>query len=108
MRIIVDECLPNKLCKALIGHDAILVQKAGFSGYKDKALLDSIEGSYDVFITIDNNLSFQQNLNDYQISIVVLHALTNAYEDIESLIPDILLALGSIKAGGFVNIPNLK
>lgn len=59
MKIIVDECLPNRLCKALTGHDAILVQKVGLSGYKDKMLLDSIEGYYDVFIIIDSNLSFQ-------------------------------------------------
>ena len=62
MKVIVDECLPNRLCRALEGHRAVLVQKAGYGGLKAKALLNRIEGEFDALITIDGNLTFQQNL----------------------------------------------
>lgn len=104
MKVIVDECLPNRLCKALTGHEAVLVQKAGYSGFKDKALLEHIEGDFSAFITIDGNLAYQQNLAKYDIGIIVLRALTNAFEDIEPLVPQILRALEAFEPGQVVYI----
>lgn len=102
--MIVDECLPNRLCKALTGHDAILVQKAGYSGLKDGALLDRIDGTFDVFITIDGNLTYQQNLTDRRIAVVVLRAVTNAFEDVEPLVKSILEVLQTVEAGDVVYV----
>jgi len=102
--VIVDECLPNRLCKALTGHDAILVQKAGYSGLKDGALLDRIDGTFDVFITIDGNLTYQQNLTDRRIAVVVLRAVTNAFEDVEPLVKSILEVLQTVEAGDVVYV----
>ena len=99
MKIIVDECLPNRLTKALVGHEAILVQKAGFSGYKDKTLLEAIEGKFEVFITIDSSLPFQQNVTEYSFSIIVLKALSNTFEDIEPLVPKLFDVLDELKGG---------
>lgn len=104
MRVIVDECLPNRLCKALTGHDAILVQKAGYSGLKDGALLDRMDGTFDVFITIDGNLTYQQNLTDRRIAVVVLRAVTNAFEDVEPLVKSILEVLQTVEAGDVVYV----
>lgn len=104
MRVIVDECLPNRLCKALTGHDAILVQKAGYSGLKDGALLARIDGTFDVFITIDGNLTYQQNLTDRRIAVVVLRAVTNAFEDVEPLVKSILEVLQTVEAGDVVYV----
>lgn len=104
MKIIVDECLPNRLCKVLNGHDAILVQKAGYSGFKDKALLERIDGAFDVFITIDGNLPYQQNLVGRRISIVVLRAVTNAFEDVEPLVPPVLEVLKTLRSGDVVYV----
>lgn len=104
MRVIVDECLPNRLCKALTGHDAILVQKAGYSGLKDGALLDRIDGTFDVFLTIDGNLTYQQNLTDRRIAVVVLRAATNTFEDVEPLVNSILEVLQTTKAGDVIYV----
>lgn len=104
MRVLVDECLPNRLCKALTGHNAILVQKAGYSGLKDKALLDRIDSTFDVFITIDGNLPYQQNLTDRRISIVVLRAVTNAFEDVKPLVPIVLEVLKTLGPGDVVYV----
>ena len=84
MRVIADECLPNRLATALSrqGHEAILVQKAGYSGLKDGALLREIQGKFDAFIAIDGNMTYQQNLLGSRIGIVVLGALSNIFDDI--------------------------
>lgn len=108
MRIIVDECLPNKLTKALsvAGHSAVLVQKAGYSGLEDGALLREIQDEFDVFVTIDGNLLYQQNLAANRVGIVVLKASTNAFEDLEPLIPDVLAILETIQPGEVTHVPS--
>ena len=104
--IIVDECLPNRLTEVLSyhGHEAILFQKAGYGGLKDGALLQEIQGKFDAFITIDGNLTHQQNLSENSVGVIVLAALTNTFEDIEPLVPDILRALETLKSGDVVYV----
>lgn len=108
MKIIVDECLPQKFCKALVGHSAILVQKAGYSGFKDGKLLDTIEGEYEVFITIDGNLTYQQNLAGRQLNIIILVAPSNTFGDVSSLVPEILSVLARIKPGEIIKLGGYK
>ena len=88
------------------GHSAVLVQKAGYSGLKDGALLREIQGEFDVFVTIDGNLTYQQNLTKSRVGIIVLKAGTNASEDIEPLVPDILATLETIQPGEILHVPN--
>ena len=104
MRVIVDECLPHRLCKALTGHDAVPVQKAGYGGFKDGALLERIEGEFDAFVTIDGNLTYQQNLADRRIGVIVLGAVTNTFEDIEPLLPRVLEALKTLEPGDVIHV----
>lgn len=78
--------------------------KAGYSGLKDGALLDRIDGTFDVFITIDGNLTYQQNLTDRRIAVVVLRAVTNAFEDVEPLVKSILEVLQTVEAGDVVYV----
>lgn len=104
MRIIVDECLPRRLCKLFTGHDAVPVQKAGYGGFKDKALLERIEGEFDAFVTIDGNLIYQQNFTDRRIGVVVLRAVTNTFEDVKPLLPRVLEALKTLEPGDVVHV----
>ncbi|CAN5786798.1 hypothetical protein BH24DEI2_BH24DEI2_24650 [soil metagenome] len=106
MKIIVDECLPNRLTKVLShhGHEAVLVQKAGYGGLKDGALLSAIQEKFAAFVTIDGNLTFQQNLSKSRIGIIVLEAPTNTFEDIDPLVPKILKALEGLKPGSIVHV----
>ena len=85
-------------------HEALLVQKAGYGGLKDGVLLSQIQGRFDAFITIDGNLTYQQNLSEGHIGIVVLEAPTNAFEDIEPLVPSILKALEALKPGDVIYV----
>lgn len=62
MRILLDECLPRKLKKDLIGHDVLTVPEMGWRGVKNGELLRRAKNSFDVFVTIDQGLQYQQNL----------------------------------------------
>src|ERR1041385_5288275 len=75
MRILIDECLNWRLGRALTGHYAVSAQKMGWSGIENGKLLAlAVENGFDVFLTGDRNLSFQQNTTQYRIAVVVLEA----------------------------------
>jgi hypothetical protein len=61
VRIILDENVPAGLGRMLAPREVTTVQKAGFRGLKNGALLTALEGSFDVFVTADKNLRYQQN-----------------------------------------------
>ncbi len=62
MKLLLDECIDRGLVKDLAGHDVKTVPQMGWAGIKNGELLTLAENEFDVFITIDRNLSFQQNL----------------------------------------------
>lgn len=73
MRLLLDECVPRKLKNSLAGHDCQTVPEAGFAGKKNGELLQLAEiAGFDVFITLDKGLEYQQNLKSRKLSIVVL------------------------------------
>ena len=67
-------------------------------------LLNLIQGKFNVFITIDGSIVFQQHLKDLSFALIVLSAPTNQLEHLEPLIPSILKALETIQPGQVVNI----
>ena len=71
MRILVDECLNWRICRALEGHYCVSVQKMDWAGLKNGALLEKAEKEFDVFITADRNLTFQQETSGFNIAVVV-------------------------------------
>ena len=70
MRILLDESLPRDLAALLVGHAAVTVRDAGWSGVKNGKLLLLAATKFDVFVTADRNIEFQQNLSALPISIV--------------------------------------
>jgi hypothetical protein len=69
------------------------VQQAGFAGLKNGKLLTEAQKNYDIFLTVDRNLTSQQNLEKFDIAIVVLKSRSNRVEDLKNLIPVLLSAL---------------
>ena len=61
MRVLFDGNVPKKLARLLSGHDAQTIHQEGWSNLSNGALLDAAAGKYDVFLTLDQNLSYQQN-----------------------------------------------
>ncbi len=72
---------------------------AGFTGLKNGNLLRHIVGKFDVFITTDANIQFQQNLPVWEIGFVLLRARSNDIVDIEPLVPRLLARFGEIAPG---------
>ena len=74
MRILIDECLNWRLGRALTGHYAVSVQRMGWSGIQNGRLLSLAEKhGFDVFLTGDRNLAFQQDLTKHRIEIGRAH-----------------------------------
>jgi hypothetical protein len=71
----------------------------GWASIKNGELLTLASKDFDVFLTVDRNLSFQQNTRVFPIAIIVLHARTNRLADLLPLAPAILTAIGSAKPG---------
>ena len=99
MKVVLDECLPKRLARELPGHEVTTVPAAGFAGLVNGKLLRRIAGNYEVFVTIDGNLTAQQNMKGLSFAVIVLRARSNKIEDIRPLIPQILEALSVAKPG---------
>ena len=97
MRILLDEDIPRRLGPLLIGHAASTVPKNGWSGIKNGKLLVLAATRFDVFLTMDQNLEFQQNLATLPIAILVVEALSNRIERLRPLVPEILRELNHLQ-----------
>lgn len=60
MRVLLDECLPRKLKQDLANHEVLSVTERGWSGVENEELLKLAQAEFDVFLTIDQNLKYQQ------------------------------------------------
>jgi predicted nuclease of predicted toxin-antitoxin system len=96
MRILLDEDLPRRLAKLLTGHEAETVPRCGWSGVKNGKLLALAATKFDVFLTMDQNIEFQQNLATLPIAILVVEAVSNRIEHLEPVVPEILRELNHI------------
>ena len=98
MRILLDEQLPRQLARHIHGHEVRTVQQQGWSGTKNGELLRrAAAAGFQVFVTADRNLRFQQNLSNTAVGFVVLLALTNTLEDLLPLVPALLDAITAIQ-----------
>ena len=99
MNILLDECLPRQLRRELTGHTVATVVSMGWAGTKNGALLRRAEGQFDVFLTADQNLQYQQQLRSFQIAVIILRAPNTELETLRPLAPQILEALQTIRLG---------
>jgi len=103
MNILLDECTPHAVKKRL-PHLAIrTVLEMGWSGVKNGVLLKLADQQFDVLITSDKNLRYQQNLTRTKLAFLLLP--TNSAPVVIALLPQIEAALNTIQSGDFVEIP---
>ncbi|HEY6244230.1 MAG TPA: DUF5615 family PIN-like protein [Pyrinomonadaceae bacterium] len=102
MKILLDECTPHVLKRLLTGFHIETVQEVGWAGITNGQLLALAEDQFDVLVTSDKNLKYQQNLTGRQLAIVQLP--TNQVPQVIELAPAVQTALAKIKAGDFVKI----
>jgi hypothetical protein len=105
MRILLDECVPRRLRRELAGHDVRTVPEMGWSGKKNGELLAlmATEG-FEVLLTVDQSLRYQQDLQAAGIALIVLVASSNRLAALVPLMPSVRASLGSINPGDVVEI----
>ena len=104
MRILLDECVDWRFSRAIIGHDVKTARQMGWIAIKNGELLALASEHFDVFVTVDQNLPFQQNLRGLPVAVIVLRARTNQLGDLLPLIPNLLNAIESAKQGSVTNV----
>lgn len=106
MRVLVDECAPRALKQFLTkqGHQCRTVQEAGWSGKQNGELLAAAEPEFDVLITVDTNIRYQQNMEGRSIAIVIPHSSSNRLEHLRQHFPACGLAVEKIKPGEIVRV----
>ena len=102
MHLLLDECVPTRLRKALPGHQVSTVVLEGWSGVKNGKLLALAAAKFDAFITVDKNLPYQQNTSALPVAVLVLDAISNELPYLLPLIPALEKALANLAKGSFV------
>ena len=99
MKLLLDECIDRKLAKELTSHEVKTVPQMGWAGTKDSRLLSLAEAEFDIFITVDRSLPFEQNLQRFDLAVVVLHSSSNRLADLKLLVPEIMIILATALKG---------
>ena len=103
MNILLDESVPRLVKKRLTEFSITTVQEMGWSGMKNGDLLAvAEENQFDVFITADKHLQYQQNLSKSQLSFIVLP--TNEVPLVVTLLPALKKAIKEIQKGAFLEL----
>jgi hypothetical protein len=90
VRVLLDECLPRRLKREVVGHDVKTAPEMGWASKRNGELLALAVGRFDVFVTADRNLSYQQDVSAFDIAVVVLAGRSNRLEDLRPLVPRLL------------------
>lgn len=105
MKLLLDECLPRKLKNHLPGHECQTVPEAGWAGKKNGELLLLAEKSgFEIFLTLDQGIEYEQNLKGREITIVIVTARSSQLADLLPRMPAVLEALRSVRPGQLVQV----
>ena len=89
--------MPRRLGRLIVGHEATTVAQNGWAGVKNGRLLALAATDFDVFLTINLNLEYQQNLRTLPVAVLVVEAVSNRIEHLIPLVPNILRALSLVE-----------
>ncbi len=104
MRVLLDEDMPHAFRYYLPGHDVSTVRYMGWGSKQNGELLALARNEFDILITLDQKIPYQQNLTDSDVGIVVLIAGTDNVDVLRTLVPQILEAMLNVKRGEVVRI----
>jgi predicted nuclease of predicted toxin-antitoxin system len=97
MRILLDESVPERIGPLLAGHAWESVRKRGWAGLKNGKLLATASVDFDVLLTADKSMEFQQNLVTLPMAILIMLAHSNRVEDLTKVVPAVLRALNHLQ-----------
>ena len=104
MRLLLDESVPSRLRRSLVGHEVRTVVEMGWSGVKNGELLALAATEFDAFITVDKNLPYQQNLAMLPVAVIVLDAPSIELPALLPLLPALERVLASLNRKTYVRV----
>ncbi len=97
MKILLDECVTKHLKPFLLNHEVFTVREMDWSGLKNgKLMAQCVENNFEILLTIDKNLQYQQNLEKYPLTIVILNCPSSKIEDLKEFVPIFLAKTSSL------------
>ena len=103
MKVFFDQGTPAPLRRCLVGHEVETAHERGWSLLKNGALTAATEqAGFDVFVTTDQNLRYQQNLAGRNVAIVVI--LTTSWPRIQADLPPVVQAIASARPGAYLEV----
>ena len=104
MRVLLDECVPEGFRALLPKLRVATVREAGLAGKKNGDLLAAAQGRFDVLVTVDQSLPWQQHVAHFDLAVVVLRARSNSLLSLRPLVPDLLRTLSVIGPGQIMRL----
>ena len=104
MRVLLDECVDWRLAREILGHEVRTARQMGWSTTRNGELLALAAKEFDVFVTVDRNLSFQQNLAAFAIAVVVVRAKSNRLSELRPLVSELLATIPTARAGAVIYV----
>jgi hypothetical protein len=102
MKILFDQGTPAPLRHELPGHNVSIAYEMGWAELENGDLLKAAEGTFDAFITTDQNLRYQQNLSGRHLAILVLS--TTSWPKIQRHLKKVVAAVNALRPGDFVEL----
>ena len=99
MRVYLDECVDWRLARDISAHHVKSARDIGWRAVRNGELLALAAAEFDVFITVDRNLAFQQNTRALSLAVVVLRAKSNRLADLKPLVPELVRILPALRPG---------
>jgi hypothetical protein len=99
VKVLLDECVDRRLAADIHGHEVKTVPEVGWAALKNGELLRRAQQEFDIIVTVDRNLPFQQDLSRFSIAVVVLRARSDRLADLRGVIPQLLGAMPVAKRG---------
>jgi len=103
-RLLLDEQMPRRLKQNLPGHEVSTVQDMRWAGLRNGTLLRRAEDSFDVFVTMDKSIPFQQSVADLRIGVLVIRARNNSFQSLKTHLSSISEAANRVESGTVVEL----
>ncbi len=104
MRILLDEFIDHRFRLELSKYDVRTVSFMNWDSLQNGALLKKAETEFDIFITVDANIRFQQNFTNLELAVIILGPYRNKLRFLKDLVPQIEKAISTIKIGDIETI----
>jgi hypothetical protein len=108
VRVLIDECVDPRVKTLLLDHQPATVHDQGWGAFKDGALLAAAQEVFDVLVTIDRKLEFQQNLGQFRIGVVAVRVPKNQLRFYSAIREELLLAIQKVRSGEVVYVVGVE